>query len=74
MDAGRWRRRTGRRGRQLPMGARHHAQRTGCCRSPRPRLFSIPIAYWLEGDRPTRRSIVGAVIAVIGCVALTLAR
>ncbi len=37
-------------------------------------LFSIPIAYWLEGDRPSRRSIVGAVIAVAGCVALTLAR
>jgi len=28
----------------------------------------------LEGDRPTRRSIVGAVIAVTGCIALTLNR
>jgi len=37
-------------------------------------LLSIPIAFWLEGDRPTRRSIVGAVIAVAGCVALTLNR
>jgi drug/metabolite transporter (DMT)-like permease len=37
-------------------------------------LFSIPISYWLEGDRPSRRSLVGAVIAVTGCVALTLAR
>jgi drug/metabolite transporter (DMT)-like permease len=37
-------------------------------------LFSIPIAYWLEGDRPSRRSIVGAVIAVVGCIALTLDR
>ena len=37
-------------------------------------LLSIPIAFWLEGDRPTRRSIVGGVIAVAGCVALTLAR
>lgn len=37
-------------------------------------LLSIPIAFWLEGDRPSRRSIVGAVIAVAGCVALTLNR
>ncbi|ACB74911.1 DMT family transporter [Opitutus terrae] len=37
-------------------------------------LLSIPIALWLEGDRPTRRSIVGGVIAVAGCIALTLAR
>jgi drug/metabolite transporter (DMT)-like permease len=37
-------------------------------------LFSIPIAFWLESDRPSHRSIVGAVIAVAGCVALTLAR
>lgn len=37
-------------------------------------LFAIPIAYWLEGDRPTRRAIAGSVIAVAGCIALTLAR
>ncbi len=37
-------------------------------------LFAIPIAYWLEGDRPTRRALVGSVIAVAGCIALTLAR
>ncbi len=37
-------------------------------------LLAIPIAYWLEGDRPSRRSIVGAVIAVAGCIALTLNR
>ncbi len=37
-------------------------------------LLSIPIALWLEGDRPTHRSIVGGVIAVAGCIALTLAR
>ncbi|MDB6126414.1 MAG: protein of unknown function transrane [Verrucomicrobia bacterium] len=37
-------------------------------------LLSIPFAYWLEGDRPTRRSIVGGVIAVAGCIALTLSR
>jgi drug/metabolite transporter (DMT)-like permease len=37
-------------------------------------LLSIPIAFWLEGDRPTRRSLVGGVIAVAGCIALTLQR
>jgi len=35
-------------------------------------LLSIPIAFWLEGDRPSRRSVVGGVIAVAGCVVLTL--
>lgn len=37
-------------------------------------LLAIPIAWKLEGDRPTRRSLAGGVIAVAGCVALTLAR
>lgn len=37
-------------------------------------LFAIPIAYWLEGDRPTRRTIAGSVVAVAGCIALTLSR
>jgi drug/metabolite transporter (DMT)-like permease len=37
-------------------------------------LLSIPIAFWLEGDRPSRRSIAGGVIAVAGCIALTLNR
>ncbi len=37
-------------------------------------LLAIPIAYWLEGDRPSRRSILGGVIAVAGCIALTLSR
>lgn len=37
-------------------------------------LLSIPIAFWLEGDRPSRRSILGGLIAVAGCIALTLAR
>lgn len=36
-------------------------------------LLSIPIAYWLEGDRPPRRAILGGVLAVTGCVALTAA-
>jgi drug/metabolite transporter (DMT)-like permease len=35
-------------------------------------LLSIPIAHWLEGDQPTRRSIVGGLVAVAGCIALTL--
>jgi drug/metabolite transporter (DMT)-like permease len=37
-------------------------------------LLSIPIAFWLEGDRPPRRAIVGGVLAVAGCIALTAAR
>jgi drug/metabolite transporter (DMT)-like permease len=37
-------------------------------------LIAIPIAYWLEGDRPSKRSLVGGVIAVAGCIALSLAR
>lgn len=35
-------------------------------------LLSIPVAFWLEGDRPSRRSICGGVIAVAGCIVLTL--
>jgi drug/metabolite transporter (DMT)-like permease len=37
-------------------------------------LLAIPIAFWLEGDRPTRRAIIGGVLAVAGCIALTAAR
>jgi drug/metabolite transporter (DMT)-like permease len=37
-------------------------------------LLAIPIAFWLEGDRPTRRAIVGGILAVAGCIALTAAR
>ncbi len=37
-------------------------------------LLAIPIAFWLEGDRPPRRAIFGGVLAVAGCVALTAAR
>lgn len=37
-------------------------------------LLAIPIAFWLEGDRPSRRAILGGVLAVAGCVALTVAR
>ena len=37
-------------------------------------LLAMPFAYWLEGDRPSRRAVTGGVIAVAGCIALTLAR
>lgn len=37
-------------------------------------LFAIPLAYWIEGERPSRRSIVGGVIAVAGAVLLTQVR
>jgi len=37
-------------------------------------LLAIPIAMRLEGDRPPRRAVVGGVIAVAGCIALTLAK
>ena len=37
-------------------------------------LFAIPIAWWLEGDKPSRRTILGSLVAVGGCIALTLAR
>ncbi len=37
-------------------------------------LLSIPIAFWLEGDRPPKRAILGGVLAVAGCIALTRAR
>jgi drug/metabolite transporter (DMT)-like permease len=35
-------------------------------------LAVIPLAYFIEGERPTPRSIVGGIIAVIGAVALTV--
>lgn len=37
-------------------------------------LVIIPLSYWIEGERPTPRSLVGASIAVAGAIALTLAR
>lgn len=36
-------------------------------------LLAIPIAYWIEGERPSRRSLLGGAVAVAGAVALTLA-
>lgn len=35
-------------------------------------LMVIPFAYWLEGERPSKRSLAGGAIAVAGAVALTL--
>ncbi len=37
-------------------------------------LLAIPIAFWIERDRPSRRAILGGVLAVAGCIALTSAR
>jgi drug/metabolite transporter (DMT)-like permease len=37
-------------------------------------LAVIPLAYWLEGERPSKRSLAGGALAVIGAVALTLAK
>jgi drug/metabolite transporter (DMT)-like permease len=37
-------------------------------------IVVIPFAYFLEGDRPTMRSVAGGVIAVAGAIGLTLSR
>lgn len=37
-------------------------------------LVIIPLSYWIEGDRPSRRSISGGLVAVVGVIALTLVR
>jgi drug/metabolite transporter (DMT)-like permease len=37
-------------------------------------LVIIPLAYWLENERPTCRSLLGGAIAVAGCIGLALAR
>ena len=34
-------------------------------------LMVIPFAYWLEGERPSKRSLTGGALAVAGAVALT---
>jgi drug/metabolite transporter (DMT)-like permease len=33
-------------------------------------LLVIPFTYWLDGDRPSRRSLAGGLVAVLGVVAL----
>ena len=35
-------------------------------------LIAIPLTYWLEGERPSRRSLVGGAVAVAGAVALAM--
>lgn len=37
-------------------------------------LVVAPFAYWLDGDRPTKRSLIGGAIAVAGAVALSRVR
>ncbi len=37
-------------------------------------LVIIPLSIWFENERPTRRSLLGGLIAVAGVVALTLVR
>lgn len=37
-------------------------------------LVIIPLTYWLEGERPSRRSLVGGLVAVAGAVGLALTR
>lgn len=37
-------------------------------------IVVIPLARWLEGDRPSRRSLVGGVVAVAGAVLLAMTR
>lgn len=37
-------------------------------------LFAIPLTWWLEGDRPNLRSILGGVLAVAGVIGLVWVR
>lgn len=37
-------------------------------------LAVIPLAFWLDGDRPGWRSLVGGILAVAGVIGLTMAR
>jgi drug/metabolite transporter (DMT)-like permease len=37
-------------------------------------LLAIPIAFFIEGDRPPRRAIIGGVLAVAGCAALAIVK
>jgi drug/metabolite transporter (DMT)-like permease len=37
-------------------------------------LVIIPFTYWFEGERPSRRSLLGGLLAVAGAVGLALAR
>ncbi len=35
-------------------------------------LVIVPLAYWVEGERPARRSVAGGMVAVAGAIALAL--
>lgn len=37
-------------------------------------LLVVPWTYWMDGDRPSPRSMIGAILAVAGVVVLVLAR
>lgn len=37
-------------------------------------LVIVPLSYWIEKERPTRRSLAGGVVAVVGAVALATVR
>lgn len=37
-------------------------------------IVTLPLAYWIDGERPTLRSVLGSLVAVGGVVALALAR
>ncbi len=37
-------------------------------------LAVVPLAYWLEGERPTKQSLLGGMVAVMGVVALVRSR
>ncbi|MFA5264632.1 MAG: hypothetical protein WC378_12495 [Opitutaceae bacterium] len=37
-------------------------------------LVIVPLSYWIEGEHPTKRSLLGGVVAVGGAIALALAR
>jgi drug/metabolite transporter (DMT)-like permease len=35
-------------------------------------VVTIPFTYWIDGDRPSVRSLIGGIIAVMGTVALAI--
>ena len=37
-------------------------------------LVIVPFSFWLEGERPTRRSLLGGALAVAGVIALAAVR
>jgi drug/metabolite transporter (DMT)-like permease len=37
-------------------------------------LIVIPLSYWIEKERPTKRSLIGGVIAVAGAICLAVSR